>query len=313
MRRTLLLTAALLAASLARAQAPDLDPATPILTNGTATVTARDFEATMTRFPENLRYEARANPQRVATLVDEIYVNRVLAAEARAKGLDKDPLVQLRMKQVEESFLAALAKQDLEKSAVPGDLEARAREIYTANPEKFHEPEAVRAIVVAIEHECRSPEETRAIAKDLVARARAGEDLRALSEAVRVSRTPQRRRAEVVATRAQMDPEAAIWAFDKLKPGEVSDPVDTSWGFTIVKLLDRRPARTAPFEAVREKLMEEERAKLVQMSTDNKIRELKADPNIRLDREALAKLKTEIDAEALRRAAEEARRKARLQ
>jgi len=311
MRRTLLVSAGLIAAGLAFAEAPALDPATPIITNGRATVTARDFEAAMLRFPENLRFEARADAQRISTIVDELYLNKVLAQEAIDKGLDRDPLVKLRMQQIQESYLASLAKQQVEAKAAPADPDARAREVYAASPEKYREPEMVRAIVASIEYECRSPAETLSIAKDVSGRARAGDDLRALAEAVRISRTPGRRRVEVLATRAQLEPEVAAWAFDRLKPGEVSDPVEVSGGYAIVKLVEKRPARTVPFEAVRDKLVEEERLKAAQSATDIKVRELKADPNLKFDPQALAKLRTEMDTEAIRRAAEEARRKAR--
>src|SRR3982751_5140710 len=81
-------------------------PDSVLLENGPAKITVQDFDAAMTRFPANLRNEARAYPSIIIRNLDALFVNRVAAQRAKAAGLDKDPLVQQRMLQLQESFLA---------------------------------------------------------------------------------------------------------------------------------------------------------------------------------------------------------------
>src|ERR1043166_3388573 len=80
---------------------PKIDPETVVLENGRERVIARDFDAAMTRFPVELREEARAYPSVVMKNLDAIFVNRVAAERARELGLGQDPLSQQRMKQLQ--------------------------------------------------------------------------------------------------------------------------------------------------------------------------------------------------------------------
>src|SRR4051794_30141532 len=97
------------AASIALHAAPakqPLEPSTVILEKGPVKVTARDFDAAMIRFPEDLRDMARSQPDTVLKVLDGVFVNRSLAQKAIDAGIDKDPLVQQRLVQVRENFLA---------------------------------------------------------------------------------------------------------------------------------------------------------------------------------------------------------------
>ncbi len=294
------------------ADAIPLPPDAPILSNGTVTVTARDFEAVLSRVPEQFRFETRASPEKVTTMVDEVYLNRALAQEAIAAGLDKDPVVQQRLKQLHEAYLASLVNREMEKKALARDLEKRAREIYNADLAKFQEPEAVRIVIATIEFECRTPTETEVMARNIVERGRMGDDVKALTDMFRESRDPGRRGSgETVATRQQLEPEVAAWAFDKLKIGQVSDPIAVKGGYAIVKLIDKRAARTTPFESVKAKLIEDERIKVVKATLDARVREIQTDPKLQLNRENLLALRTEIDTAKLKRIQEEALRKSR--
>jgi peptidyl-prolyl cis-trans isomerase C len=291
-----LLLAAFCAASPCAVTADSLPPAgKTILTNGTDGVTVRDFEAVLTKVPEHLRLEARASLERVASLVDEVYVNRVLAHEAVEQGIDRDPIVQVRMKQLQEAYLAALALEAIEKKALGVDLEARAREIYVVERARFREPEMAHVQIGMIDLECRTPQQTLSVSAEVAAKARKGEDLKSLIDAVRMSRDPGRRRFEVLAKRGDLEPELEAVVFEKLRPGEVSDPVEIRGGFAVVKLIEKRPARDLPFEAVRKKLLDEERSRVARLAVDNKNREIRTDPRLNLDRDLLLSLKTELE------------------
>src|SRR6266498_3929870 len=98
--RKLTAAIAFAALSFAALAAPKVDPGMVVLENGGQKVTALDFDAAMTRFPDNLRDEARAYPDLIMRNIDALFVNRVLADRAKTAGIDKDPLVQKRIEQI---------------------------------------------------------------------------------------------------------------------------------------------------------------------------------------------------------------------
>ena len=90
--------------------------------------TPTDFEGNMLRIPESRRDEVRMSYDRVATIVDNMFIARSLAARAREAGLDKDPAVQKRLQQVQDGVLADLYVQKVEKEVPRANLDAaRAR------------------------------------------------------------------------------------------------------------------------------------------------------------------------------------------
>src|SRR5688572_24905838 len=99
------------------AQKPDatpltpLPPDTPLVVDGNVRVEAADFEGGILRVPAERRTGFRISYDRVMAVVDNVYVTRSMAQKARDAGLDADPAVQARMRQVQDAFLAELYSQ----------------------------------------------------------------------------------------------------------------------------------------------------------------------------------------------------------
>src|SRR3954467_14423516 len=85
---------------------PSLPPQAPLVVDGKVTVDAADFEGNILRIPEDKREIFRTSYDRVAAVVDNIFVARSVAQKAREAGLDNDPAVQARLRQLQDGFLA---------------------------------------------------------------------------------------------------------------------------------------------------------------------------------------------------------------
>jgi peptidyl-prolyl cis-trans isomerase C len=178
-------------------------------------------------------------PEREKYVLDYLIDLRLVAKKAEADKLDATPefarrLAYYRQKLAMEALLASVAK-----AAVTDDAERKAYdEAAKANPpvEEIH----ARHILLPTEEE----------AKAALARIKAGEDFAKV--ATELSKDPAGDGGDLGwFTKDRMVPEFAEAAF-KLQPGQISDPVQSQFGWHIIKVEDRRMRTFPPFEQVKD-------------------------------------------------------------
>lgn len=295
MKSTSVLAAALAASSLALA-AP-IAPDAPIIIDGPITVDALDIEAYMLRVPEIHRAEVRASADRIATMADNLFIGRTLADRARKDGLDKDPAVQRRMVQLQEALLADLYIERMDKAVAGMNLDARARELFNAEPEKYSRPAQIRVQYIMIGLLGRTRESAAELAKRVVEEARAGkEDFLAL--AARHSDDPDKSRhggdlGWRVAGGLPAPVEAVVAKMSR--KGEISDPIEMTNGFHIVRFMERRPAQPATFEAAKDTIVKAERERIAKARHEDLVREIRSSSTVTIYRNNLDALVVPLD------------------
>lgn len=280
-----------------------LAPDTPLIVDGPIVVDAADFEGNMLRIPEARRVEFRTSYDRVSAVVDNIFVTRALAARAKEAGLDKDPAVQRRLQQLQEGLLADLYMQKLEKEAVKVDLEQRAREIYKAEAPTLVKPESVYIQHILIGLKGRTPEMAAELAKKVRAEAVADNaDFLALAD--KYSEDPDKRRnggdLGYNSPTSFVDPvRKAIAALNR--KGQVSEPVQSEFGYHIIRFIDRKPPQPIKYEDVRKKLIDAESEKLQKERVDAVVAAVRGSKTVVVHTENVEKLVVPIDPEELKR------------
>ena len=217
------------------------------------------------------------------SVLDELVAYRLLAQEARARKMEvSDADIKARVDQVrrnfanEEAFQKALVDEGfsverLEQQARREVLVARVLEaeigpriavlpkdvetFYQQNLDRFKVDEAVHAshILIGIPEKADAAgrDKLRAEAAALLAQVRAGADFAQLARSRSHDSSSAARGGDLgFFALGQMDPAFAKAAF-ALKAGETSPVVETPYGFHIIRVLERRPARTAPLAEVR--------------------------------------------------------------
>ena len=280
---------------------------TRLITSGPITVTSDDFEAYLLRVPEASRVEARSSYEWIGKAIDSVFENRVLAAEARRLGYDKDPKIALRMKQVEEAYLAQIWTDRFRREFTPPDLAQRAREIYLVSREKFTEPERVSGTYLAVLLQGRSREAARAFAEDLRKQALAGANFQDL--AASFSEDPgyakNKGRIEKV-TRSALEEPAATAIFALKRPGEITPPIETRQGFLLVQLERKDPARVKPFEEVEAAIVAQETDRLLGLTIETEVARLKDPSRTVVNTKNIEALRVELDKSIIDRAHQEA-------
>jgi len=305
-RNTVLAACVALAAAAASGAA--LAPSTPLIQDGAIVVDAADFEGNMLRIPEDKRSTFRTDYDRVAAVVDNIFVARTFAARARALGLDQDPAVQRRIQQLQEGLLADLYAKKVEQESASIDLDQRAREIFKAQFSGKTKAQPVYVQYIVIGTRGRSKEDARALAERVRSEAnRVDADFLALADKYSEAPDKAANGGDVgYKDMAYFTGPVATAITTLRRKGEVSQPVETPQGFYIVRFIDRKPAQPYKYEEERDAIVEGEKARLQKTRLEQMIREVRESKTVTVHRDNVEKLVVPVDAELQRRASEAA-------
>ena len=123
---------------------PLLDPAAPVASGRGVAVAASEIYTALGDAPPGLLRRYAQEPALLQALVDRLVGDRLLAAEARRQGLDRDPMVVAALERALVSRLRGL----LLNGRVAGPeavTDDDVRRWYDAHPERFHVPVRRRA------------------------------------------------------------------------------------------------------------------------------------------------------------------------
>ena len=137
--------------------------------------------------------------------------------------------------------------------------DADAKKFYDSNTEEFKNPETVKAShILFTVNKDDSPEVVKQkedAAKKAIARAKKGEDFNKLAKELSEEPGAKESGGDLgFFAKDRMVPEFAEAAFSQ-KPGEISGPVRTQFGWHVIKVTDKKPAGTVPFEEVKEQII----------------------------------------------------------
>lgn len=154
-----------------------------------------------------------------------------------------------------ELIIEEIVSAEVEKKASVSDDEVKA--YYEKNKERAKEPEKIRVrhIVIMFDPSKGSEdmERARAKAEEILKMAKSGEDFAALAREYSEDSYKDKGGDLGYVTRGSMYPEIEKAAFS-LKLGEIMGPVETKYGFYLIKVEDRKPERTFSFDEVKEVL-----------------------------------------------------------
>ena len=168
-------------------------------------------------------------------------------------------LDQVRTEQRQQMMINRLLETEVgPKAAVtPKDIE----KAYAEHPELFQVPPRVRAshILITVPENADAAVKAAALAKatSVLKSARAGKDFAALAKEFSQDTGSAAQGGDLGFFAAnQMVPQFSDAAF-KLKPGSISEIVETQFGYHIIKVVEKQPTRTVKLEEARPQLERE--------------------------------------------------------
>lgn len=158
--------------------------------------------------------------------------------------------------------------------------QADAKAFYDKNPEIFKSPEMVRASHILVKAgEKASPEEkAKALEKikGVQQKIKDGADFAAIAKEVSDDPGSKETGGDLdFFQRGQMVPAFETAAF-ALKPGEVSDIVETEYGYHLIKTTDRKDAGVMPFEEIQPRIEQHLKSEAVSQQLNQYVEKLKS-------------------------------------
>lgn len=260
-------------------------------------ITGADLEARLQRIPEENRAEVLGSKTRIAKLLEDLLVNRVIAQQARDAGLGKTPLFRKQM-ELQEDLL--LSKEWLDKQ-VDGlklpNFDARARELYRLKEKEYEIPAQVHASHILVDTGSRSKDDALARAKEVREKLAQGASFEAVAAEFSDDPSVKNNKGDMGFFEAKrMVKPFSDAAFAMSKPGEISEPVLTQFGYHVIQFHELKPARVRPFEEVKGEIIDGLRNQYRQEHRQNLMSKAKADPSLKLHEEEVNKYYVDLEA-----------------
>lgn len=248
----------------------------PVLVSSPAgiRITLQDVQAELQRAPEATRQAMLARPESVRLIASNLLVRATLAAEAESLQLDRAPALAALLLQARNKLLSDARLQHFEAQNTLSDSaqERNVAELYASNPSRFDQPAQTRARHILLE---RASPEAPANAQALLAKLRAGEPFEALAQANSLDPGSAAKGGDLGFFGAgRMVKEFEDGLATLTKPGELSEPVLTQYGYHLIRLEERRDKRRQPLSEVREQLTQEVYATIRSESRNQKVQKM---------------------------------------
>ncbi len=282
--------------------------------NGT-TITQREYDEAFAMAARQKFYHGKPPEAELAALQREVGHNLVnsvlLAAEARKRGIKPDAAaVKQTLEGIEQrygkseqwlkqraSVLPELTRK-LEADSLINRLQVAVRNVpvpsqdkvkayYESHADKkFTEPEKVRIGVILLKVDPSSPNATwlkaEEEAKGMVKQLRAGGSFADMAK-LRSGEGSAEKGGDMGYLHRGMLPEAAQEPIDKLKAGEISDPVRLLEGVAVFRLAERKPARRVSFAEAQERAAGLLQRELSEQAWNDLIEQVRKGASIRVD------------------------------
>ncbi len=234
-------------------------------------ITENDLEKVLNSLPQQQAMQMQGEEGK-KRLLNELIAGEMFYLDAVENELDKEEEFQSILKETKENLLQRYAVQKVMEDVDVKDEEIK--ETYNQNKDKFMDQEKVSAKHVLVDDEDK--------AKEIKEEIDNGMDFS--DAAAKYSSCPSSKKGGRLGefSRGQMVPEFEDVAFS-MEEGEISDPVKSQFGYHIIQLDEKIPAKQKTYYEVEDQIKQELlQQKQFQVYNDN-VQKLKGKYNVEMD------------------------------
>ncbi len=241
-------------------------------------VSVTDVLAELQRAPEAARQSVLSRPESIYQITNNLMWRRMLAREAERQGAaGQDTLLMASLQLARDRVLSESRLSQLDALNAPNEaaIEAYARNVYQANAAKYEKPAQTRARHILL---AKGSSDSLKTAQDLLAQLRAGASFEELAKTKSIDAGSAAKGGDLgfFAAGKMVKPfEDAVNAL--AKPGDLSEPVESEFGYHIIRLEERRDKGLQPYDELRKQLMDEARVAILNDLRQQKVQSLNQD------------------------------------
>ena len=212
------------------------------------------------------------NPQLKENLLQQYIQGIVISKLAKKKGFDKNLELKEQLEMITDNYIAI----EYLKKEVANKVEVSEEDIkayYESHKDEFKTPEMVRSRHILIKTDPSASDNDKKNAKekaeDILKKIKSGEDFAKLASDISDDTGSKPKGGELgFFPKGRMVKSFEDAAFS-LNPGEVSEIVETQFGYHIIKVEEKKEPGMEPFDTAKEKIKQ----KLLQERTKTKVTE----------------------------------------
>jgi len=224
---------------------------------GDRKITISYFNKTLGYLDSQKQQMIKQNPQLKEQWLHQLVQSLVIADLAKKAGYEKKADIIEKLDFFNNSFFATeyLKREIVDKITIS---EAETKSYYDDHKDEFKTPETVHVKHILIKADAGDSEEDRQKAKekaeDILKKIRAGEDFEKLASEFSDDTTTKPKGGDIgFVTRGRLVRSFEDAAFS-LKTGEVSDVVETQFGYHIIKAEEKKEAGIESYDALKERI-----------------------------------------------------------
>lgn len=245
--------------------------------NGGALSTA-DLDSQMERLPPRMRAQI-ATPERKRQFVEQQALNEILLAEGKKRGYETDPAIQEQVEALKKRLVIQEVMKEIQEAPTVSEEEVRAH--YEQN-KNLYSTTQVRASHILVSTEAKAREILEEAKKD-------PERFAELAKQYSADPGTKERGGDLgFFGQGRMVPAFESAAFALEHVGDISDVVQTPFGYHIIKLTGRKEGEIKPFEEVKGRIRVQLLSQRRRSHMDEELEKLKREANLKIDEEALA-------------------------
>jgi peptidyl-prolyl cis-trans isomerase D len=224
----------------------------------------------------------------VVVITPEAFKNQVTVTDAELNAYFEKSKDTYRVGERRKIKYAIVNVDQVRNSITVPDADIQA--FYDQNIQQYQTPAQVRASHILLKLEGKDEKQVQALAEDVAAKAKApGADFAALAKQYSEDESNNTTGGDLdYFGRGRMVAEFEQAAF-AMKPGEISNPVKTAFGFHIIKVVDSRPDATRPLADVRAEIEDQLKWQQAQAETEKIAKSLEGAIKTPADLERVAK------------------------